>query len=239
MKEKQIILFTGLLLSSTCLFAQGGLFTSFKLGIPFSSTSIGLQIGSLAVYGGVGIIRISADYDYESTSYEAEWDSGYLYKYRERTENLKGSAQLIMPHIGVRLNMGGEAVKLYLNGNIQITIPSVEGRSEYRSVYYNPDGTIWDIDEDEYELSEEDQEKVQDVLDFVSVSLGFGTEYYFSNGFSIGGEFGLRLFRTSFEFEEVDEDIYEGTVDWREEWKATAEASLGTTYTQFTLNYYF
>lgn len=105
MKEKQVVLFTVLLLSSTCLFAQGGLFTSFKLGVPFSSTSIGLRIGSLAAYGGVGIIRVSADFDDESTSYEKDWETGYLYKYRERTESLEGSAQLLMPHIGARLNL--------------------------------------------------------------------------------------------------------------------------------------
>ncbi len=239
MRRVSIILSAGLLLSGPFLYAQDGLFASFRLGAPFSGTSVGLRLGPLAAYGGLDIITFSASFDDESTTYEKDWNTGNLYKYRDRTESLDGSARLIMPQVGARLHLAGQTVNLYLHGNAQLTIPSVEGHGSYKSIRYNPDGSIAYTDEDDYELTDEDKERIHDVLDFISVSVGFGAEHYFSNHFSIGGEFGLRLFLISFENEGEEEDVYNGSVDWRRQWKTVAETSLGTTYTQFTLNYYF
>ncbi|MFB0516732.1 MAG: hypothetical protein ACETWG_09035 [Candidatus Neomarinimicrobiota bacterium] len=227
------------LLLGPLLYAQSGVFASFKSGSPSTGTSIGMKFGPLAALGGLDILTISASFDEESTAYERDWQTDRLYKYREYSESFEGSAQLIMPHIGARLYLKNLPSSLYLLAEAQMTIPSIKGKSKGERTYYSPDGSISDFDGWEEELSKEDQERINDVLDFVSVALGFGAEYHFSDHFSIGGEYGMRIFTTSFKDEGEDEDSYDGTVDWREEWVTEAEVGLGTTYTSFTLNYYF
>ena len=219
--------------------AQSGLFVSFQSRFPIPGTSAGLRTGPLAVFGGLDIFRISANYDYESTTYQYDFANSLLYKYRETTTSFKGSAQLVIPRVGARFYLGSAATRFYLLGDIMLIIPAVEARAAEKTVYYNPNGTLRDTFESDEELTDEDKKSIHDALDFISLALGLGAEYALSEHFAIGGEYGLRIFFNSFEDEDEYEEDFDGVVHYRDLWKSSTEAALGITYTSFSLNYYF
>jgi hypothetical protein len=86
----------------------------------------------------------------------------------------EASAFLMVPNFGSRLYVSGNrnngGIASYLQGSLLFSLPSV-----------NADG-----------LSDEDKKLVEDLLGFWGLSLAFGAEYYFSDRFSVGGEYGLR-----------------------------------------------
>lgn len=71
------------------------------------------------------------------------------------------------------------------------------------------------------------------------LTFGFGLEYPFNDHFTIGGEFGLRIFGNSVTDKDADSDEYNGQLQWKEDWNDELTATLGITYTAFSLNYYF
>lgn len=76
------------------------------------------------------------------------------------------------------------------------------------------------------EFDGEEDESISEFVDNISLfgsEIGFGTEYFFDQHFSIGGEFGVRFISTSY-FE--DEDFF-------------LKLSTRNTYSKFTLNFYF
>ncbi len=93
----------------------------------------------------------------------------------------------------------------------------------------------------------ESEEELSDYIDAISIwgaSLGFGTEYFFSENFSIGGEFGLRMFLGSYEKSEIVETyVYnpntgsDGYVETERNYNVDVNFSL--TYSVVSFNYYF
>lgn len=82
-----------------------------------------------------------------------------------------------------------------------------------------------DLDEDEVEDALEPVEEfVGDLLSPWGFNIAFGSEYHFSEHFSIGGEYGLRLFASKAEYEEADIDV---------------STNLSNTYTAITVNFAF
>ncbi|KMQ51946.1 hypothetical protein CHISP_1201 [Chitinispirillum alkaliphilum] len=71
---------------------------------------------------------------------------------------------------------------------------------------------------------------------FFGTRLGFGTEYFFSNNFSIGGEFGYNSIYHKIENKDVDYDRWN---DIYEEYVFTLKTKLGITRSALTLNFYF
>lgn len=125
------------------------------------------------------------------------------------TETNELSASLIAPTIGARYFISPQnPVRAYFA--LSLSKPFVSGKLEY-------DG--------------EPDEEFEDTIENISLfgfEAGFGAEYFFSENFSLGGEFGLRSL--SLKYEEVD-------VEFEEE--VTIKASLTPTYTKFGLNFYF
>ena len=86
-------------------------------------------------------------------------------------------------------------------------------------------------------------ESVQEAVDNLSIwgfTLGFGTEYYFTKNFSVGGEFGARFFIGS--FEQTDQVyIYNPNTGYYQETDRdyNFDLNLQLTYSVVTLNYYF
>jgi hypothetical protein len=88
-----------------------------------------------------------------------------------------------------------------------------------------------------------------DLSDFVGeisiwgVSLGFGTEYFFSENFSVGGEFGLRMFLGSYEkHEKVETWVFNpntGGSIVQTDRNLEANINFSLTYSVVSLNYYF
>lgn len=125
------------------------------------------------------------------------------------TETNELSASLIAPTIGARYFISAQnPVRAYLA--LSLSKPFVSGKLEY-------DG----------EPDEEFEEVVENVSLF-GFEVGFGAEYFFTENFSLGGEFGVRSL--SAKYEEVD-------VEFDEEY--SIKARLTPTYTKFGLNFYF
>lgn len=88
-----------------------------------------------------------------------------------------------------------------------------------------------DGEEDGEKMSNKEKEEIEDALDALGISLGYGTEYHVSEQFSIGGE----LFFTGayWDAEEKVSGYYGG------DWIRKSRAILGATIARATLNYYF
>ena len=215
------------------LCAESGLTASFKTGFPISGTNFGIKLGPLNPYGGFNIARISADFESSRTYWDTDYFSGQLYKESQYSSSFEGSAMLFIPHVGLKMNFW----KAYFLGELMLCIPSVEGSSEGEDIEYNVDGSIDWRDDWDSKLSDDDKKTIKDALDFFGLKAGFGAEYFLSERVSIGGEFGLRLIFNNFNDEGTDEDEYDGTVEYRRKWKDELSASLGVTYTCFSLNF--
>jgi len=84
---------------------------------------------------------------------------------------------------------------------------------------------------------------VKDAVDNLSIwglSFGFGIEYYFTENFSIGGEFGMRLFMGTFERAEKVNVYNPNTGTYSEtDRNYNVDLNLQFTYSVVSLNYYF
>ena len=225
------------------LSAQGGLFMSFKSGNPISGSMVGLKLGPLAPFGGVDIVRLAGKFDDEYASWDTEvwynWETGEyvygdMYLEYERTSKFEGSALLIMPHAGARFYLN----KLYLMGDLMLVLPSVEGRSKGEWIWYDQSGYPEDVDRWDDKLNEKEKEDIHDALNFMVLSAGIGAEYAFSEHFTVGGEYGLRLAMNTMEFADKNTDKSE-PITWKNEWEERISMTLGVTYTCFTLNFYW
>lgn len=88
----------------------------------------------------------------------------------------------------------------------------------------------------------EEDKDLKDDLNAIKVwggEIGFGTEYFFSDNFSLGGEFGLRYFYLKSKIT-YDDQYYNpnlGYVDYKRESNSTY--IFRPTYSSLLLNYYF
>jgi hypothetical protein len=77
-------------------------------------------------------------------------------------------------------------------------------------------------------------------LSIWGLSFGFGTEYYFSENFSVGGEFGMRLLFGSFDQTDKVSVFDPNTGGITETDRNTnVDLNLQLTYSVVSLNYYF
>lgn len=129
--------------------------------------------------------------------------------------SIKGSGRLIIPEVGVKyfFNETGD-LKAYFN--LSVNKPIIGAKAEQNEVEIE-------------EISE-----ISDKIKLFGAEFGFGTEYFLSNNFSIGGELALRYFGGSFtnkyEYETGGQDAIE-----------TTKYSVGVmpTIAKFSLNFYF
>ena len=219
--------------------AQRGLTVSFKSRWPVNGTSIGLKLGPLAAYGGVDLVRLAFQSDYESTYYHRDWETDRLYRSSEYESEYDIKARLAIPQAGLKFYAVQSSLKAYLFGEVFLILPSVEGKDKGKDVNYNPDGTIAWIDEWDDTLDKKEVKQIEDILDFFGLVGGFGIEYPLSEQFSIGGEFGFRHIANTFVSDDEWVDEWDGTIYSKETWKQQVEMSLGSTFTSLTLNYTF
>jgi hypothetical protein len=130
-----------------------------------------------------------------------------------------------MPSLGLRYYFV-ESNKLKAFGNIAFSKALLSGKLE-----------------DSTDPTNEMDREFQDVLKntkFYSLQFGIGTEYFFDEQFSIGGEFGLNMMSLKFSDSYVT-SIYDPIIDdYR---NVTHEISLKSgfrpTYSKISLNFYF
>lgn len=186
-------------------------------GTGFSGAYFGIKKeGKLMPY--IGFQYASVGYSYEESGRRFDYDELEVVRY---TDEEKIRVGLLVPNVGVRYYLKeNEQLKTFLNLNV--AKPFVIGKQE-------EDGR-------EVESFKEDTKK----LKMFGAELGFGTEYYLSEQFALGGEFGLRYFALKFEDKRTDE-IYDPIEDevYESETNYAYKASLSPTYSRIYLSFFF
>ena len=185
-------------------------------GIGFSGAYFGTLKGKFMPYCGLQYAGVS--YTYEESGVNFDYDLNRVVSYDD-TEKL--SVSLIVPNLGLRYYLKeNEQLKTFLNLNI--AKPFLIGSREENG--------------EEVEDFKEDTKK----LKMFGGELGFGTEYYLSPQFALGGEFGIRFFRARFN-DTYEDEYYNPITDEyvQTETTYTYKASVSPTYTRIFLSYYF
>jgi len=112
------------------------------------------------------------------------------------------SGSVFIPHIGSKLYLKSRplerAVIPYFLGDVFFSLASVSIQG--------------------FDTEEEDM--VKDILQFWGLGLGFGAEFYFTESFSVGGEYGLRYFHDHVDAPEQESHYY-----YNEVWKGNDRVS--------------
>ena len=131
-------------------------------------------------------------------------------------EDVEASASLFVPHFGIRKyfgqNLVGGAVVPYLQASFLKSFASIDVGGE----------------------SSELTDAIADLMSFYGATFAFGAEYFFTDRFSVGGEYGLRYLKMSTELE-VDLDIVDEPVSLDSDLDVTYKAS----YAIVSLNFHF
>ena len=221
------ILLLGWLVSSS-VYAQSVYF-GVKPGMEVQSSQIGLSIGGIIPYIGFDVMSVSAEADIEYRDYyDRELAS-------ESIIEAEGSAGLIIPHLGAKYIFPGEETRPYVFADVfkSFVMLSAKAKSVQRDYYYDEeDVEEWDLDGEESQL----RDTAKEMLSLGGMTIGGGVEYFFSEKFSVGGEYGMRWISSSADFNHENEDEYD---DWKEEWKGNLAGSFRLSYSTAALNYYF
>jgi hypothetical protein len=228
------------MMASAMAYAKdGGFVFGVKPSATVQTSYFGMERGKFVFYGGLDMLAIGAkmkgqDVDWSSYSY-----SEYQGQYRtEKSFEYSGSATLIAPRLGVKCRLSSHTLRPYLFADLYKVFPFVNVKGEENTREYR-DGILYDT----YHNSEDNQETedmVKDILDVWGFNLGFGSEYFFSENFSIGGEYVFRLFATSSEYKGEDgSGGGGGGYEWGQTWKDELSGSLKMSYAAIVLNYYF
>ncbi|UCD38307.1 MAG: hypothetical protein JSW54_02165, partial [Fidelibacterota bacterium] len=138
-----------------------GLFFSFHNKSPFASTKIGVRNGPLALFGGLDLIRIGLTMDDDYTSYATDYVTGRTYKDYESEDHVEFTGVFFIPHAGLKYFLRESPLSLYVTGDIFFILPSIKGASEGREVEYNPDGSVYWIDDWDYSLETDEEEMIE------------------------------------------------------------------------------
>ncbi len=222
---------------------ESNLVFGVKPGNMINSAYMGLKIGNLVPMIGADMMWLSASAKYKHENLDSWYDSydDITYKHRDvDTEDLKGSAFLLVPHIGAKLLMGSKDMRPYVFGNLFFSIPSVNAESNSRNEsWYYEDGVEVDhyLDTDSDRLDAKTEEVIKDALSFWGMTLAGGAEYFFSDHFSVGGEYGIRLLFNTAEYKDTSGNGPDP--DYQETWEGEVSASFKISYALVALNYYF
>jgi hypothetical protein len=236
MKNAVIVIF---LLFASFITAWGQFTFSVKPGQTLNGASFGIKLGRLVLSGGLDYMHVSSTVEASGT--EIDWTSSsqyigypsytwvytYGYQLNPYSDKYEASLNVYAPNISLKLLLGGpEKVDAYLTASV--SKPIISGKASSNG-------------------KEEDVQKYLDNLSVWGYQFGFGGEYFFSDNFSIGGEFGLRFFSTKYSQENTNtESVYVGSSqtgyhyeDVQTKDKIDLGLNLGITYSLLTLNYYF
>ncbi|MCK5330431.1 MAG: hypothetical protein KAK01_03410 [Candidatus Marinimicrobia bacterium] len=199
--------------------------TSFgvRVGGPTQSYYLGIMdFGFIKPIFGLdyyeGTINIEMDYHYE------EYDGGNTYTDDDEL-TVKGSLRLFMPRAGLKFfQQQKKDLRSYILTEAFMVVPIVNFESK--------------VDGETDELKDKDKDRIKDAVDYMGLTIGVGTEYYFSDQFSIGGEagFNMLLWNWSDEYSDSEDDYY---YSWSEEYKFDVKARLSGSYGRMSINFYF
>jgi hypothetical protein len=165
---------------------------------------------------GLQYLNVNAEFKETVVEYKTEFKDAETY-----ANNESFKANVYIPAIGLKyFFLHRNKLKAY--GSIRFFKPLVNAKDVYNG---------------------EENEYLNEILGAVNVwggSLGFGSEYFIDENFSVGGEFGLRSFRgTLNETNEVQRYNYDTGDYYDAEVTDDILVCLRPTYTIISLNYYF
>jgi hypothetical protein len=232
MKKTIAVLVLALAILESAAHAQ--LVFGVKPGLTGNSAQLGLKLSGLMVFGGIEFIRATAtteesgsniiySYNYNPVTYQYTT----TYSLQPFSDKLETSMNVYAPFVGAKILLGGgESGKAgaYVTGIVGK--PFISGKS---------------VDNGK---DNESMTKFYENLSAWMFMAGFGGEYFFSESFSIGGEFGLRIFLVNYKDESNETtqvyDYQTGTAkNITRPHKYNMDLGLGLTYSTIVLNYYF
>jgi hypothetical protein len=206
MKTKySVLIIAGLAMISV---SQAQLVFGVKPGLTANSAQFGFSTDGVIVFGGLEYFRVTETVEESGTNQEYNYSNGYPYSnytsvyYSDKYET---SVNIYAPYIGAKIPLGARKdrkIGSYLTAIIGKPLIFGSGSSE----------------------------QICKNLRAWMLMAGFGAEYFISEDFSIGGEFGLRMLLVNYS---EDEASYYST------YKYNLNIGVGITYSTIVLNYYF
>ena len=202
----------------------------------YAQKSFGVRIGgpTQSYYVGFfefGSIKPIVGLDYFSGSINVDYTYHYEENYNgdrnvdDDESSVDGSLRLFIPRVGVKYFRAPKKDLIsYLLAEGFIVVPTVSFETM--------------VDGETETLDKDDEARIKDALDFIGITLGLGTEYYFSDQFSIGGEAGINWLL--WDFKEEYSDSYESpNYSWSEKSKLEIKATLSGVYARMSINFFF
>lgn len=215
--KKTIFLFAAFLLT---LSAKAQFTFTASPGIQLNGASFGYKVQKFVPY--LSLQMVGAKGEMVDSGKENDFNTGAIVDY---TDTYTAKLNVILPTLGVRYYFM-EANKLKAYGNLNFSKALLSGKVE-----------------DSTDPTNSDDEDLQDILKntkFFTSQIGFGTEYFFDDNFSLGGEFGIQLmsFKSTDTYESTLTDPNTGNnVIVTNSTKFSGK--LNPTYVKVSLNFYF
>jgi hypothetical protein len=217
---KKVILISALTttLSLFCIESKAQFTFSVNPGIQLNSAGFGYKISKFVPFIGLQILSGSADLNEKGQRYDNSIGDFVSYE-----DKYKFSETLFMPTLGIKFFFI-EKNKLKAYSTVCFTKFFLSGKFTD-----NTNATAGN--------------EMKDIVKNTNLyggQLGFGTEYFFDDNFSIGGEFGIRLLHLKYK-NEVDDEVYNPNTGDDILLKKTYDYSfnLNPTFVKLSLNFYF
>ncbi len=214
MKNK---LFLSLAFGLATTFSYGQFSFSVSPGFSFNGACVGYKVHKNIVPF-IGLQFANINFNYEESGKEFDVNDN-LVDYRN-TNSFKGG--VYVPNIGVK-HYFKQKNKIRPYTSLNLAKPMLKAK----------------LKTDDVQLDKEVNDAVKKIKIF-GMEIGFGTEYFFDDNFSIGGEFGIRHInikvKDSFTRTLTDPNTFDPV-----EVQISSEVStkINPTYTRFALNFYF
>ncbi|TET22586.1 MAG: hypothetical protein E3J71_05555 [Candidatus Stahlbacteria bacterium] len=208
---------TSLILLTACVAFAGVSFGVNPIG-PMPESYIGYKIGPVVPYHYLNIFNTSGHVYYHEEGYR-EYRDPPNYEY---ADTLTWSGSIMAPSLGTKVVLGNSELKPFVR------------LSAGMAFLLSLNAEINDEDD-----QEEIDEFIQDIKDGIKnpfvLTGGAGVEYFFTDRFSVGGEFIYRYATAGFYWEEY----YDwGDGDWERD-EVDVSLNLGGTSAGLWFNYYF
>jgi len=212
----------------TATLSSAGVIFSIRPGAPAHGMQLGFGSGKPVnpfIGFDYGFFRISQETDYTYYDYyDTLDDNGNWVEVVDTITtdvDMKLAMHFLIPNAGLKINFKHKKLSPYLKLGFAYIFPIA-------SFSYTLDGEDMTQDPEFKKMADEMKDNVRSAVTTLGISCGFGTEYFFSDAFSVGGEFSfnLALNKMNFGMSELDFAVDVG-------------AAFGITQSTISFNFYF
>jgi len=188
---------------------------SVSPGLHLNGAAFGYKMGTIVAYGGLQIISGTFTQTHTWTDYDI---NGAL---QQNDNKYSVSQSLFVPSLGAKFFFKETGkLKIYGNGVFAYFIPSVKI-----------------TDSDDPSANSDFKKQFKNAYSFGG-QFGFGSEYFFDDNFSVGGEFGFTFLAGGYK-SEYDQNIYNPNTGQYETYPETYtyKANFTPTYIKISFNF--